>query len=219
MVQCAKCLKFTANSNSSNIFSFFRFLFSLFCWWCYDWNSTTIRHKEQLQFDLESYCWSFLFMLLFLHKNFVVVCRFAWVFVQIVGWKTAIKTNFKFMAARIKWIFVRKMILKQDTHCKCVIACAAVASCWIFYSAYVERTEQFSTNLLCFVCNFFLFVCFSLTFFYLANSTHAINILQENFILFYQVIYATMMMYVQYDEKMVCKWRHTNRTKWLCVKR
>lgn len=75
--------------------------------------------------------------------------------------KTAIKTNFKFMAARIKWIFVRKMILEQDTtHCKCVIACAAVASCCIFfYSAYVERTEQFSTNLLCFVCNFsYLFV-------------------------------------------------------------
>lgn len=69
------------------------------------------------------------------------------------------------MAARIKWIFVRKMILKQDTHCKCVIACAAVASCcWILlFLAYVERTEPFSNESFALRLQFFLFVCIFLS--------------------------------------------------------
>lgn len=137
--------------------------FFLLGWWYCDWNSTTIRHTEQLQFDLESYCWSFLFMLLFLHNAFaVVVCRFASVFVYIDGRKTAIKTNFKFMAARIKWIFVRKMIQKQDTHCKCVIACAAVASCCIFFWHKLNEPSIFQR--IFYASSAIFLVCFSLFF-------------------------------------------------------
>lgn len=154
--------------------------------------TTVRRHKEQLQFDLESYCWSFLFMLPFLHKMLLFVRIHQLSYTSLAGEeeeKTAIKTNFKFMAARIKWIFVRKMILKQDTHCKCVIACAAVASCcWILlFWHMLNEPSHFPTNLLRFVCNFScLFVFFSLVSIFLslsrlANSTHAINILQEIF--------------------------------------
>lgn len=119
-------------------------------------------------------------MLLFLHGIVVVLVIFGsrpgFFSSYIIGRKTAIKSNFKFMAARIKWIFIRKMILKQDTHCKCAIAsaaAAAVASCCMLFLAYVERANQFSTNLLCFVCNFSrLFVFRFLFYIFIFGESH-----------------------------------------------
>lgn len=107
------------------------------------------------------------------------------------------------MSARIKWIFVRKMILKQDTHCQCVIACAAVASCRsilsLFFWHMLNEPRNFQRVFSSLRLQFFLFVCIFFCFVSQSRSfgeLHTCNKYTSRnifFILFYRVMYATMM--------------------------
>lgn len=177
---------------------------------------------EQLQYDLVRilYCWSFLFMLLFLYNIVVAIifgsrrrfgsqfffffCSLHLFFVYQWQRKTAIKSNFKFMAARIKWIFIRKMILKQDTHCKsydCLCGCCCCyCCCCMLFLAYVQRANQIFNDSFVLRLQFFAFGCLFLSlffsssfiFFYFWQMAHMHSIYFKQ-ILFYHVIYAMMM--------------------------